>query len=125
MDELSAIDHKISALKAELASLESRRRELITVKTIEPSGVNNTMPPQQKVELFQQYFRGNTSCYAVRWENKQGRSGYSLACDNEWEQGICNKPKVKCLECPNQSFKPLDEKAIYGSMCCRDLSHEC
>ncbi|EDL53725.1 DNA or RNA helicase of superfamily II [Vibrio mediterranei AK1] len=116
MDELSAIDHKISALKAELASLESRRRELITVKTIEPSGVNNTMPPQQKVELFQQYFRGNTSCYAVRWENKQGRSGYSLACDNEWKQGICKKPKVKCLECPNQSFKPLDEKAIYAHL---------
>ncbi|CAH8211066.1 hypothetical protein VAEKB19_3800001 [Vibrio aestuarianus] len=77
---------------------------------------SNTMSPEQKIELFQRYFRGNTNCYAVRWQNKQGRSGYSLACNNEWQQGLCNKPKVKCLECPNQSFKPLDKKAVYDHL---------
>ncbi len=116
MDELSAIDQKISALKSELALLESKRRQLITSKGIESSDFCNTMAPELKVELFQRYFRGNLNCYAIRWQNKQGRSGYSLACNNEWQQGLCNKPKVKCLECPNQSFKPLDESSIYDHL---------
>ena len=49
----------------------------------------------------------------MRWENNQGRNGYALACDNEWEKGLCNKPKVKCGECPNQAFQPLDHEALY------------
>lgn len=116
MDELSAIDQKISALKSELALLENKRRQLIASKSIESSDFCNTMSPELKIELFQRYFRGNSRCYAIRWQNKQGRSGYSLACNNEWQQGICNKPKVKCLECPNQSFKPLDETVIYDHL---------
>ena len=116
MDELSAIDQKISALKAELAQLEAKRLKLIAAKESVSTACSNTMSPEQKVELFQRYFRGNTYCYAVRWQNKQGRSGYSIACNNEWRQGICNKPKVKCLECPNQAFKPLDGKALYDHL---------
>ncbi len=68
------------------------------------------------IELYLEFFRGNINCYAVRWQNKQGRSGYSLACDNEWKRGLCNKPKVKCLECSHQSFKPLDSRAIYDHL---------
>ena len=49
----------------------------------------------------------------MRWENKQGRQGYVLACDNEWRQGICHKPKVKCGECLHQAFQPLDQRAFY------------
>ncbi|WP_443083029.1 TOTE conflict system archaeo-eukaryotic primase domain-containing protein [Vibrio sp. ER1A] len=30
--------------------------------------------------------RGNTQCYAHRWQNQQGRSGYTIACENEWHQ---------------------------------------
>ncbi|MDF9399549.1 DEAD/DEAH box helicase [Vibrio sp. 1180_3] len=116
MDELRAIDNKIAALKAELAQLEAKRLNLIVSEESVSTAFSNTMSPEQKVELFRRYFRGNTSCYAVRWQNKQGRSGYSIACNNEWQQGLCNKPKVKCLECPNQSFKPLDEKALYDHL---------
>ena len=47
------------------------------------------------------FFRGRDDIYAHRWQNKQGRSGYSVACHNEWRQGLCNKPKVKCMECVN------------------------
>lgn len=108
MDELSIIEHRIEQLKAQLHQLESKHQQLLSSQT--------TFTPQQKINIFQDLFKGNTQCYAVRWKNKQGRSGYAIACNNEWQQGICQKPKIKCLECPHQSFKRLDYQAIYDHL---------
>lgn len=116
MDELSAIEQTILALKAELSQLEAKRLRLIASKEMDISVSNESLSPEQKVQLFQSYFIGNSTCYAVRWQNRQGRSGYSLDCNNEWQPGLCNKPKVKCLECANQSFKPFDSKAVYSHL---------
>jgi hypothetical protein len=68
---------------------------------------------QEKVNLFSSLFRGRCDVHALRWDNKQGRSGYSIACANEWQKGICDKPRVKCSDCQNRSFLAMDEKAIY------------
>ncbi len=49
----------------------------------------------------------------VRWENSgTGRSGYAPACRNEWVRGVCEKPQVKCGECPNQAFIPVSDDVI-------------
>src|ERR1700737_2855904 len=45
-------------------------------------------------------------------ENRTGRSGYAPACANEWQRGICEKPKVKCSACPNQAFLAVDDVSI-------------
>ena len=66
----------------------------------------------QKISLFRSLFRGRDDVYAVRWQNKKGKSGYSPACGNEWAHGICEKPRVKCSECPNQKFLPITDKII-------------
>jgi len=59
--------------------------------------VTNNSPSIEKVELFRRLFAGRPDVFPVRWENrKDGRSGYSPACSNEWAKGICGKPKVKC-----------------------------
>lgn len=51
--------------------------------------------------------------YAKRWENKtKGTAGYSPACENEWNPGICQKPKIKRTVCKNQNFLPLNETAV-------------
>jgi hypothetical protein len=34
------------------------------------------------------------------------------ACANEWQRGICEKPKVKCSACPNQAFQAVDDVSI-------------
>lgn len=39
---------------------------------------------EQRISLFRSLFRGREDVYAVRWENKKGKSGYSPACANEW-----------------------------------------
>ena len=43
---------------------------------------------------------------------RRGDSGYAPACANEWQRGICEKPKVKCSACPNQAFQAVDEVSI-------------
>ncbi len=44
--------------------------------------------------------------------SKTGRKGYSPACGNEWVRDLCEKPRVKCGECPNQAFLPLSDKVV-------------
>ena len=47
----------------------------------------------------------------VLWRSsKTGRTGYSPACDNEWAPGVCEKPRVRCGECPNQAFVAVSDR---------------
>lgn len=70
----------------------------------------------QKVEIFKRLFNGRSDVYASRWQNSNGRSGYSVACLNEWKQEICNKPKIKCNECSNRKYKSLNNQVIYDHL---------
>lgn len=69
---------------------------------------------KEKIGLFLDLFRGRTDVYPKRWVNtKKGTKGYSPACANEWVRGVCEKPRVKCGECPNQAFIPVTERTIH------------
>jgi hypothetical protein len=67
----------------------------------------------QKVELFMHLFQGRTDIFAQHWKNLKGRSGYSVACENEWAPKLCHKPKTKCMECANQRFNQFNKHVIY------------
>lgn len=112
-DELAAIAQKLSELEREKAALLSRRNELHA----SAQGSSPTqLTPKQKAELFRNLFRGRQDVYAVRWQGAGGRSGYAVACENEWVPGICQKPRIKCGECPHKKFKPLDFNAVYDHL---------
>ena len=83
------------------------------VRELEPSQLS----AEEKVHLFRRLFRGRTDVYPVRWESKaSGKSGYAPACANEWRPGICEKPRVKCADCPNRSLIPLADSVIYDHL---------
>jgi hypothetical protein len=42
--------------------------------------------PELKVSLFRSLFRGRDDVYAVRWEGRNGRTGYSPAGIREWSR---------------------------------------
>lgn len=109
--ELELIDVRLAELESEQQSLLSKRTVLLNSRSY-----LSQLSSSQKIDIYMQLFLGRKDIYANRWQNKQGRSGYSVACHNEWQQGKCNKPKVKCMECPHQSFKPLDQQAIYNHL---------
>ncbi|MGH7513421.1 MAG: TOTE conflict system archaeo-eukaryotic primase domain-containing protein, partial [Gemmatimonadales bacterium] len=63
--------------------------------------------------LFRELFRGRGDLYPKLWTNTTtGRKGYAPACANEWVRGICEKPRVKCGECPNQAFLPVTDQVL-------------
>ncbi len=75
--------------------------------------VHHRSSPEAKIALFRSLFRGRDDVYARRFESrKTGKCGYSPACGNEWVRGICEKPKIKCANCPHQAFLPVTNDAI-------------
>lgn len=75
--------------------------------------VNRNSSAQEKIEFFLTMFRGREELYAKRYYSlKSGKSGYAPACTNEWIEGVCDKKKYKCAECPHRSFQPLSAEII-------------
>ena len=75
--------------------------------------VTSASSSAEKVTLFRRLFVGRADVFPIRWENwKTGKGGYAPACANEWVKGVCNKPRVKCGECPNQAFIPVSDEII-------------
>jgi superfamily II DNA or RNA helicase len=72
---------------------------------------------EQKVALFRRLFRGRDDVYALRWQSRSsGRSGYAPACANEWQPGVCEKPRISCRDCNHRELLPLTDAAIYGHL---------
>ena len=63
--------------------------------------------------MFRALFRGREDVYARRFESrKNGRAGYAPACAQEWVRGICEKPKIKCADCPHRRLLPVNDEVI-------------
>src|SRR3977135_4676489 len=76
---------------------------------------------QAKIALFRFLFRGREDVYPRRFESRKTRkSGYAPACANEWVRGICEKPRVKCAECPHRRFLPVTDEVIRWHLSGRD-----
>lgn len=75
--------------------------------------VTNQSSPAAKVTLFRSLFRGREEVYPLRFESaKTGKSGYSPVCGNEWVRGVCEKPRIKCGDCPHQKWLPVTDDVI-------------
>jgi hypothetical protein len=71
------------------------------------------MTAADKVALFRSLFRGRDDLFARLWINpRSGSKGYAPACGNEWVRGVCEKPRVRCGECPNQAFLPITDRVV-------------
>ncbi len=117
INKLAKIDARLQLLNEERLALINERQTLITQHETElAKNFNLHASPEAKIDLFLSYFKGRSDVYPFRWESKNGRSGYSPACWNEWQPKICNKPKISCTECKNQNFKVPDHQAVYGHL---------
>ena len=108
----------ISAINMRLAELEQEKQRLIALKeelqdSMPKPPTSDSFTPNQKITIFRGLFRGRTDVFATRWQNQQGRNGYSVACNNEWTKGICHKPRVKCQECKHRLFTEISNQVIY------------
>lgn len=80
---------------------------------VEVRPVTNRSPSAEKIALFRSLFRGRTDVYPRRFvSRKTGKPGYAPASANEWVRGVCEKPRVKCADCPNQRFFPVTDETV-------------
>jgi superfamily II DNA or RNA helicase len=85
--------------------------------------VHARSPSADKVALFRRLFRGRDDVYPRRFESqKTGRAGYAPACGNEWVRGICEKPRIKCGDCPHRAFLPVTDEVIRWHLSGKDAA---
>ena len=99
--EAERIRERLARLDAERAELEERLAELACTRLPAPeiSGrggqITNRSPTRDKIALFRSLFGGREDVYPRRWENaRKGKAGYAPVCANEWQPGVCHKPRV-------------------------------
>ena len=92
----------------------------------QPKPVTQGSSPEAKIRLFRSLFRGREDVYPRRFESrKTNKAGYSPVCANEWIRGVCEKPKIKCTDCPHQRFVPVADEVIRWHLSGRDgLGHD-
>jgi superfamily II DNA or RNA helicase len=102
-----AAKERVEALRFELGSVSADRKE---------GSASPAKPPRtalEKVSLFRQLFRGREDLYPVRFVSKRtGKPGYAPECSNKFVAGLCELPTVKCGDCKNQAFRPVDNIAV-------------
>ena len=102
---------KIQKLEKENNELKEKLYGKIEEK--EAQTESKAISSEEKVKIFMEVFKGRTDLYAKRWtSNKTGKSGYSPVCKNEFSTYKCDKPRVKCSECPYRELLPLTEDVV-------------
>lgn len=103
-------------IPADEISVYESAPELVAQQTADkvlPPGISKNAGEGDKIRLFMSLFKGRDDVYARRWDSKKkGTSGYSPSCLNEWEPGVCSKPKGTCASCTHKAYAALDEKVI-------------
>lgn len=113
---MAQIDQRLAELSNEQKYLIERKNSLQAALAENTATPPNTLTSLQKIKIFTARFKGRPDVFAQRWQNTKGRSGYSVACHNEWVKGLCKKSKIKCNECSNRKFKELDDHTIYDHL---------
>jgi hypothetical protein len=117
--DLHELNEKREQIQKRITELKHQRQLLInqnpsdtTPQAYQPS-VTNHSSESEKIALFRSLFRGREDVFARRFESaKTGKTGYQPCCRNEWIQGICKKPKVKCTDCSERDFIPVTDEII-------------
>ena len=133
--EIADLQNRLAELDRERASVLAALEQLKRRRTVEvqptptsqmadvvasPTALSNA----EKVALFRSLFRGRDDVFPRRWENaKTGKAGYAPACHNEWVRGICEKPRIKCSNCPNQAFVPVTDEVVRSHLQGRDVAN--
>jgi superfamily II DNA or RNA helicase len=111
---LKEIDKERNALLQELDTLSSDQESPPFAPLL--GSIISESPPatsEERIALFTRLFRCREDVFPKLWENRiKGTRGYSPACQVEWVKGLCEKPKIKCSECVNRVFVPLDQTII-------------
>jgi superfamily II DNA or RNA helicase len=116
-DECDRLREENTRLRAMLGiqDLASKEVRPTAFPIVDKSDSNIAVPstPEKKIALFRSLFRGREDVYAVRWEGKGGKSGYSPAGVMDWGAIHAAKPEErKRVARKTRTLQPLSDTAI-------------
>jgi len=121
-DNQSKLQEKIKELEKECTCLRvenSKLKKQLSLRSVpsHPAAqIPSDLATEKKIKLFKSLFKGRTDVFPKRWESRNGKSGYSPSCDNEWKPSLCGKPKTKCSQCNNRLLTPLNDQVLYDHL---------
>jgi len=127
MDAFNSRERRLTEALAEIERLRDENRglrERFGVEPVEPQAALSSAAPQsletetaqvtskssplEKVKLFRALFRGREDMYALRWEGRGGKSGYSPAYERDWgRKWNDDRPK---------EYFPLTDQVIHNHL---------
>ena len=124
MSASDSTDSKLAQALAECERLQMENRRLrerlgippvdTAVQIVSESNTQVTVTakssPDEKVKLFRSLFRGRDDVYAIRWEGRNGKTGYSPAYAKTWSNSFQRKP-----DAPKEYF-PLTDQVIHDHL---------
>jgi superfamily II DNA or RNA helicase len=124
LKELTLLKKENDFLKKEIAYLKNQltnmmhKREEDVLPNLPTEGliITHRSSPQEKINVMKKLFNARRDSYAVRWESRDGKKGYTPACDFEWQQPICRKPEIKCSQCQHRKLSPLSDQVLYDHL---------
>ena len=69
---------------------------------------------KELLQLIRSAFRGRDDVVPRFYKPKDPmkRGGYAPMCHDEWEEGICPKPKISCRHCLHKNYAPLSHDLL-------------
>ena len=106
-----------ASLRAMLGIQNSATKTIASAETNVVDRPNLTVAevftPDKKIALFRSLFRGREDVYAVRWEGKGGKSGYSPAGVMDWRAIHAARPEErKKIARKRRTLQPLTDSAF-------------
>jgi hypothetical protein len=117
-NRLAELDKECAASRQRVESLKARLAVGPDIQPLQPHLPIVDIPPTpatpaEKIRLFRSLFRGREDIFPTRFVSKRtGRAGYAPACANKFVRGVCELPRIKCSECPNQAFTRFDDQVV-------------
>jgi hypothetical protein len=118
VEETRRVQSRLAALRADLESTgpsvaQANLGASLAIQQPTPTPRSSA----EKIALFRSLFRGRDDVYPVRFVSKRtGKSGYAPACANKFVRGVCDLPRIRCGECSNQAFLPVDDAALHAHL---------
>lgn len=114
LKEIDRLKKENIQLKKDLYKAQGHHTSYRRKSNIKKTVTDFTSKEKAAILLFMNLFQGRSDVFAQRWESSTtGKSGYSPACENEWDKDLCQKPKIKCQDCSNRLFHTLTPQVIY------------
>src|SRR5713226_4820942 len=87
--------------------------QAVPVPKLSSTARSGVSAPEEKISLFRNLFRGREDVFAIRWEGKSGKSGYSPAGIMDWRAIHVARPEErKKVAHKTRMLQPLTDDAI-------------